>query len=84
MGWQGRFRSRRELRDLSLSSGSGSVCKNSTNDHDTITQRGREQRNPIVYKNWLGLIGLVPILTVAIGWCTSYVPFRITTCKTNS
>ena len=31
---------------------------------------------------WLGLIGLVPLATAAIGWCPAYVPFGISTCKT--
>jgi hypothetical protein len=33
------------------------------------------------FKSWWGLIGLVPILTAAIGWCPAYLPFGISTCK---
>lgn len=28
-----------------------------------------------------GYIGVVPILTGAIGWCPAYLPFGINTCK---
>jgi hypothetical protein len=29
---------------------------------------------------WLGLIGIVPLLTAAFGYCPLYVPFGFTTC----
>ena len=29
---------------------------------------------------WFGLIGVVPILTAAIGWCPAYLPFGFSTC----
>ncbi|TDQ43239.1 YgaP family membrane protein [Tepidicella xavieri] len=29
-----------------------------------------------------GYIGIVPIVTAAIGWCPAYLPFGISTCKT--
>ncbi len=29
---------------------------------------------------WLGLIGLVPLLTAALGFCPLYLPFGIRTC----
>ena len=32
---------------------------------------------------WLGLIGLGPLLTALVGWCPGYVPFGISTCKTD-
>jgi len=35
-----------------------------------------------VDRNWLGAIGLVPLLTTAIGWCPAYAPFGLKTCKT--
>ncbi len=38
----------------------------------------------IGFKSWLGLIGLVPIITAVIGWCPLYVPFGISTCKVKS
>jgi len=30
---------------------------------------------------WLGLIGLVPLATAALGWCPAYLPFGMSTCK---
>lgn len=33
------------------------------------------------FKSWWGAVGLVPLVTAAIGWCPAYVPFGITTCK---
>ncbi|MDZ7376401.1 MAG: DUF2892 domain-containing protein [candidate division KSB1 bacterium] len=38
----------------------------------------------IGFKSWLGLIGLVPMLTAIIGWCPLYRPFGISTCKVKS
>lgn len=38
----------------------------------------------VVYGSWLGLIGLVPILTALVGWCPLYVPFGISTCRTKA
>ena len=32
------------------------------------------------YKNWLGLIGLVPLLTAFVGFCPAYLPFGLSTC----
>ena len=32
-------------------------------------------------QNWLGAIGLVPLLTALIGWCPAYAPFGIKTTK---
>jgi hypothetical protein len=29
-------------------------------------------------------VGIVPILTGAIGWCPAYLPFGLSTCKTRS
>ena len=34
--------------------------------------------------NWLGLIGVVPILTALIGWCPAYTLFGVTTCPRKS
>ncbi|MBL9115444.1 MAG: DUF2892 domain-containing protein [Verrucomicrobiaceae bacterium] len=33
-----------------------------------------------VTHSWLGVIGLVPLLTAAIRWCPAYTPFGINTC----
>jgi hypothetical protein len=35
----------------------------------------------IVYNSWLGLIGLVPLLTAGIGVCPLYLPFGLSTRK---
>lgn len=32
------------------------------------------------FKNWLGLIGLVPLLTAFVGFCPAYLPFGLNTC----
>lgn len=31
--------------------------------------------------NWIGYIGVVPLLTALIGWCPAYTIFGIKTCK---
>ncbi|MCL1075089.1 YgaP family membrane protein [Shewanella dokdonensis] len=33
------------------------------------------------YQSWWGIIGVIPLLTAAIGWCPLYVPFGISSCK---
>lgn len=35
----------------------------------------------IYFKSWWGIIGIVPILTSAIGWCPAYIPFGISSCQ---
>jgi len=35
----------------------------------------------IYYQSWWGAIGLIPVLTAAINWCPLYVPFKISTKK---
>lgn len=37
----------------------------------------------IINQSWWGLIGLVPLATAFIGVCPAYLPFGISTCKTN-
>ena len=32
------------------------------------------------FKNWLGLIGIVPLLTAFVGFCPAYLPFGLNTC----
>lgn len=34
------------------------------------------------FKSWLGLIGLVPILTAVFRFCPAYLPFGLSSCKT--
>ena len=38
----------------------------------------------IYFKNWFGLVGLVPLTTGLIGWCPAYLPFGISTCRTRA
>lgn len=35
----------------------------------------------IYFKSWWGAVGVVPILTAAIGWCPAYLPFGISSCR---
>ncbi len=35
----------------------------------------------IIYQNWWGAIGIVPLLTAFIRWCPLYTPFGISTCR---
>ncbi len=32
---------------------------------------------------WLGLIGIVPLVTMAMGWCPAYAILGIKTCKSD-
>jgi hypothetical protein len=31
-----------------------------------------------------GYVGIVPIVTAAVGWCPAYLPFGFSSCKTRS
>ena len=33
----------------------------------------------IATQNWIGAVGIVPLLTGVIGWCPAYCPFGIST-----
>lgn len=33
------------------------------------------------FRIWWGLVGLLPIITAAIGWCPAYLPLGLSTCK---
>jgi len=35
----------------------------------------------VYLKSWWGAIGVMPIITAAIGWCPAYLPFGISTTK---
>jgi len=37
----------------------------------------------LYYQSWWGLVGLIPLLTSLTGTCLLYLPFGISTCKTN-
>ena len=34
--------------------------------------------------SWWGAVGLVPLLTAAVGWCPLYKPLGISTCKADA
>ncbi len=34
----------------------------------------------LYFKTWWGLVGLLPLLTAALGWCPAYIPFGLSTC----
>ncbi len=35
----------------------------------------------IMYNNWWGAVGAVPLLTGLMGWCPPYALFGMSTCK---
>ncbi len=35
-------------------------------------------------QSWWGAIGVIPLATAALGWCPAYIPFGISSCKTES
>jgi len=36
----------------------------------------------VMYHNWWGAVGAVPILTVVMSWCPLYSIFGLSTCRT--
>lgn len=38
----------------------------------------------VYYHSWWGAIGILPVFTALIGWCPGYVPFGISSCKSNT
>ncbi len=36
------------------------------------------------YQSWWGAVGLVPLVTAAIGWCPPYAMLGISTCSTET
>lgn len=36
----------------------------------------------LYFKSWLGLIGLLPLLTAVFRFCPAYLPFGLSTCPT--
>ena len=38
----------------------------------------------LYFKSWWGLVGLVPLLTAALGWCPAYLPLGLSTCPVKS
>ncbi|QCK86903.1 DUF2892 domain-containing protein [Phreatobacter aquaticus] len=39
---------------------------------------------PATGYNWLGWIGVVPLVTAALGWCPAYTLFGISSCPLSS
>lgn len=37
----------------------------------------------IVYQSWLGVIGIIPIVTAFVRWCPIYSMFSLNTCPNN-
>ncbi len=37
-----------------------------------------------INQSWWGLVGIIPLFTAAVGWCPAYLPFGISTCKTDT
>ena len=35
----------------------------------------------VYFQSWWGVVGVIPIVTAAIGWCPAYLPFGISSCK---
>ena len=38
----------------------------------------------LYYRNWWGLLAMIPILTALFGFCSLYIPFNINTCRKES
>ncbi|MFN9067028.1 MAG: DUF2892 domain-containing protein [Bdellovibrionales bacterium] len=38
----------------------------------------------VYFKSYWGLIGIVPIVVAAVGVCPAYIPFRISTAKSEN
>lgn len=37
----------------------------------------------VYYQTWWGAIGVIPLGTALIGWCPAYLPFGISSCKSD-
>ncbi len=37
----------------------------------------------IYFMSWWAVLGLIPLITVVVAWCPAYLPFGISTCKTD-
>lgn len=38
----------------------------------------------VYFNSWWGLIGVIPVLTAAIGWCPLYIPLKFSSCETKA
>ena len=37
----------------------------------------------VYFQSWWGAIGIIPLGTALIGWCPAYLPFGISSCKSD-
>ncbi len=37
----------------------------------------------VYYQSWWGVVGILPLFTGSIGRCPAYLPFGLSTCKTD-
>lgn len=37
----------------------------------------------VYYQSWWGVVGILPLFTASIGRCPAYLPFGLSTCKTD-
>ncbi|MDH5396381.1 MAG: DUF2892 domain-containing protein [Gammaproteobacteria bacterium] len=37
----------------------------------------------VYFQSWWGAVGLIPLGTAVLGWCPLYLPFGISSCKTD-
>lgn len=35
----------------------------------------------VYFKSWWGVIGVIPLISAALGWCPLYIPLKISTIK---
>lgn len=35
----------------------------------------------VYFKSWWGVIGVIPFISAALGWCPLYIPLKISTIK---
>ena len=38
----------------------------------------------LYFNTWWGAIGVIPLVTAAVGWCPLYVPFGLSSCSTRN
>ena len=38
----------------------------------------------VYFNSWWGAIGVIPLFTVAVGWCPLYLPLGLSSCSTKS
>ena len=38
----------------------------------------------LYFNTWWGAVGVIPLLTAAIGWCPLYLPFGLSSCPSKN